>query len=630
MAGKKALPMTKRGVVAIESFNLKAPFDTSIAANSDNKPSLAVSTLAFSLVMFLLLVLNSFTQSNDYIGPDNDDVMRLIEIRDLLAGQGWFDMQQYRLGLDGGTLMHWSRIIDAPMAGLMIFFSWFTSGRQAEILAVSIWPLMLIVPFLWASGRGAFHLGGQRAMLVAQTLCAVFIYSVHRFHPGSIDHHNAQIALVALIIAMMLDPEKKTSSFIVAGIAASIALVIGAETTPLLAVLAVIIAAFWGIYGVDYRKAAMAFGFSYAACVSIAFVVFIPSSHYTTVTCDNFSISFASLSIVGGVLLGMSALLFSEKSSAYRVGSLMVSGALVAGLLLKIAPQCLQNPYASLDPLLITLWLNNVSEAQSFLSEMSIDPATMGAFYAMGIISTIICGYRIKQGNNVAAYSLLLVASLASFLLSCIQIRGFIFAITISIFPISAMIADLHKAYRADPANKKAALAFVLMALISTPATWGLAGTLLNEAAQATPVSGKAGIAIGQKSCRDAADMMQLAALDPGLVAGDSNIGAHVLRYTKDRVLSAPYHRNPGGMLTVLKIQLAQPDEAEKIMRAANVRYYVVCETNTASGTIAEREPTGFSAMLAKGQVPSYLEKLPSPVGSNLTVYALRPPSSAS
>jgi len=280
----------------------------------DDKRTLAFSTLAFSLIV-IFFFLTGLIGSTDYIGPDNDDVMRLNEIRDLLAGQGWFDLQQYRLGLDGGTPMHWSRIIDAPMAGLMVFFSFFTSVRQAEILAVSIWPMMLIFPFIWASGRGAFHLGGRRAMFIAQLVTAIFAFSVHRFNPGSIDHHNAQMALVALIFAMLLDPERKMSSFVVAGIAASIALVIGAETTPLLAVVAIIIAGLWGVYGVDYRKAAAAFGFSFAACVSIAFLVFVPSSKYTVVTCDSFSVSFASLSVAGGVLLGISALLFSEKNS---------------------------------------------------------------------------------------------------------------------------------------------------------------------------------------------------------------------------------------------------------------------------------------------------------------------------
>ena len=604
------------------------PVSVSNSTGIQSERSLAISTLVFASIVIVFL-LSGILNAPDYIGPDNDDVMRLVEIRDLLAGQGWFDLQQYRLGLDGGTLMHWSRIIDAPMAGLMILFSLFTSGPRAEFLAVTIWPLLLIFPFIWATGRGAFYLGGRHAMLFAQLLAAIFSLSVHRFHPGSIDHHNAQIALVAILIAMMLDPERKASSFIIAGIAASIALVIGAETTPLLAVFAVIIAALWGIYGVDYSKAAIAFGFSFAGFVSVAFLLFIPSPQYATVTCDNFSISFASLSVAGGVLLGISAFLFSEKSFAYRAGSLLVAGALVGGLLFKVAPQCLQNPYASLDPLLITLWLNKVTEAQSFFSELHKNPATIGAFYAVGFLSIVICAYRIKKGKNVKAYSILLVASLAAFLLSCMQVRGFIFASTISIFPISALIADLHKAYRADPANKKAALAFVGMALISTPLVWGFGGVLLSQTVQMIFVPATVSKVKDRKICRAESDMTQLGSLPPGLVAGDSNIGTHILRYTKNSVLAAPYHRNPKGMLMELKIEMASPLDAEKIMRDINVRYFVVCNTDQESGGTVDASPDGLLAHLQKGSVPEYLEKLPTPSGSNLSVYVLRPPVQA-
>jgi len=70
------------------------------------------------LTIGLLLLLN-LPGRGDYVGSDDDDVMRLVEVRDLLAGQSWFDLTQYRLGLDGGTLMHWSRLIDLPIAVLI-------------------------------------------------------------------------------------------------------------------------------------------------------------------------------------------------------------------------------------------------------------------------------------------------------------------------------------------------------------------------------------------------------------------------------------------------------------------------------------------------------------------------------
>jgi hypothetical protein len=48
-----------------------------------------------------------------------DDAMRLVEVRDLIAGQGWFDLVEHRLD-PPGIAMHWSRLIDAPLAGLIL------------------------------------------------------------------------------------------------------------------------------------------------------------------------------------------------------------------------------------------------------------------------------------------------------------------------------------------------------------------------------------------------------------------------------------------------------------------------------------------------------------------------------
>ena len=53
--------------------------------------------------------------------PDPDDALRLAQVRDLIAGQSWFDLHQYRIDpLNGGVLMHWSRIVDVPLAALIL------------------------------------------------------------------------------------------------------------------------------------------------------------------------------------------------------------------------------------------------------------------------------------------------------------------------------------------------------------------------------------------------------------------------------------------------------------------------------------------------------------------------------
>ncbi len=97
------------------------------------------TVIAYSVILAAAILITKLSGATDYVGPDNDDGMRLVEVRDFLAGQGWFDLMQYRLGLDGGTLMHWSRLIDLPIASLIWFFGLFVPHETAEALALGVW-----------------------------------------------------------------------------------------------------------------------------------------------------------------------------------------------------------------------------------------------------------------------------------------------------------------------------------------------------------------------------------------------------------------------------------------------------------------------------------------------------------
>jgi hypothetical protein len=592
------------------------------------KPGLIETTVLLSIAVILVMVLGNIGVMRDYVGKDNDDVMRLVEVRDLLAGQSWFDMHQYRLGLEGGTLMHWSRFIDAPIALLIMFFSLFMSPSMAEIAGVSTWPLLLVAPFIWATGLGGQHLGGRPVMILSQLLATIFVLMINRFHPGSIDHHNMQMVLVLVIVTMLMDKEKKGSSYAIAGFASALALAIGAETTPLLAIVAIVVATLWGIFGISYRKAATSYGLSFATFSLMAFFATTPAGRLTAVTCDNLSFAFAGLAGIGGFSLALSAMLYTGKLTGMRLLMLGVTGALVSSFLLTFAPQCLHNPLDSLDPLLHTLWLSSVTEAQSIVSEFKNFPETIGLFYAPGVLAMVVCLLRIIRKEMVTSYSILFVLIAVSTAIACYQIRAAIFANVIAMLPLSALIADLQASMRADPKNQKKALAFVVVVLASIPAFWGISGILIKNAIQDENNRLESELKATKKMCRDETDFQQLASLPTGLVASASDTGAHILRYTQNRALSAPYHRNPDGMLIQLKIGLAPKSEAETILRNNNVNYYVVCDTNTEEERIAKVAPAGMAAGLIKGIVPDFLEKLPKPAGSNLTVYVVRPASS--
>src|SRR5688500_8939772 len=73
---------------------------------------------------------------------DTDDNMWMMQVRALLEGQGWFDLRQYRLSPPGGADIHWSRLVDLPIAGLKLLLAPFLGGRVAEQWAASLAPLL--------------------------------------------------------------------------------------------------------------------------------------------------------------------------------------------------------------------------------------------------------------------------------------------------------------------------------------------------------------------------------------------------------------------------------------------------------------------------------------------------------
>ena len=75
--------------------------------------------------------------------PDPDDIMRLLQVRDLLGGQGWLDAHQYRIdAANGGVLMHWSRLVDIPLAIVIGALTPVVGSAAAETAALFLIPLI--------------------------------------------------------------------------------------------------------------------------------------------------------------------------------------------------------------------------------------------------------------------------------------------------------------------------------------------------------------------------------------------------------------------------------------------------------------------------------------------------------
>lgn len=603
------------------------------SAGSDER-SLRTSPLAplhlpVMLAFFVLVAVTAamhFMSYVDYVGADNDDVMRLVEVRDLLAGQGWFDLMQYRLGLEGGTLMHWSRLIDLPIANLIMLFSLFMSPVMAEASALFVWPLLTTLPVFYALGLGGGVLAGLQGRLMALVLAFLFVLGINRFQPGSIDHHNVQLGLIAIIAACLILPGRPPIPHAIAGMAAALAIAIGAETTPHILIAALIVALQWLWLGKVMKSAAAAFALAMMTTLTAVFFLTVPPARYGQVACDALSTGFYSLGVVGAGCFFLAVSATSGRGFKSRLTALGLAGTATLGATLVIAPQCLGNPLGTLDPLLVSMWLNNVTEAQSAWAQISAEPWTAGGFYLVPVLAMGLCARRIYQGRQVQAYGVLLALLLVSWSIALVQVRGAVFSNLLSAIPMAALVAEMRTRANADPKNLRKGLAFAGSALAAVPFVWALSGVLFSMAIN--KVSGEeVGSLPTQEEpiCTNAAAMEFLAREPAGVVAGASNLGAHILRFTPHRVLAAPYHRNQGGMLTELHAAMATPKDAVKFLRGAGVTIVAFCKTDPQVGSVTKVAPEGFYAQLGTGMVPDWLEPVPGTQDQPLQLFRVKP-----
>ena len=81
-----------------------------------------------------------------------DDFMRMVQVRDWINGQNWYNLTQYRLDPPAGAVMHWTRLVDMPIGALVLGLAPFAGRAGAELLAAALWPLLMLLPTLALAG----------------------------------------------------------------------------------------------------------------------------------------------------------------------------------------------------------------------------------------------------------------------------------------------------------------------------------------------------------------------------------------------------------------------------------------------------------------------------------------------
>jgi hypothetical protein len=547
---------------------------------------------------------------------DTDDALRLVQVRAFLHGQGWFDLHEARLGPPAGYDSHWSRLIDAGLAGLFLVFNLFTGTELAERLMRAVWPVLWIVPTAIGAAALAWRIAGRGAANVVLLFVVIGLPAYQQFRPGRIDHHNVQIALALLALAAAAWSDRLRWCAIAAGLLTGLAMAIGLEG---LAFLMVAGAAPALAYALDRAgaPALQSYGLALAAGTAAGFVVSVGPDHWGRSVCDSMAVNWMAPVVAAGLLLAAAGRLLASNRAVVRCGALGGIVVIAAALFAAIEPRCLGGPYAMMDPALRPIWLAHVTEMQPLVS-VALKTPVMGAailaFPAVTLVAALLLtGDREVRRNP--GFLLAAVAFLLAMAMTFATAKIFNYAIWMGMPVVAAWSLHLFARFRL---HSLAARTFA--AILLTPAVLSAVAIAVVQAAGVDKVDDKP----AERRCFQTAGYAQLARLPQGLIATDVDYGPFVLALTPHRVLGAPYHRLAAGIMAAHQAFALPPDGARQVLERNGVDYVVSCGKHTFVGVTDAERDASLWAHLAAGEIPDWLDKLPEQEGEAFTVYRVR------
>lgn len=586
-------------------------------------PLLLAVLLAFALALFLSWSRAvTIWQTGSFF--DTDDAMRAVQVRDWMAGQGWFDLAAHRLGPPEGLFMHWSRVVDVPLALLARAFGTALSPDMAERAARIAWPLALQMSLIAAMAYAARVLAGPGAMLPAAMLIVFGGVTYTQFQPGRVDHEALQIVLLTLMTGTLLeslDPAKAPRAALT-GIAVAVSLAVSLENLPFVAVGLAALPVAWTIAGDRHRGALVWLALGLGLAAPAMFVATVAPARYAVFSADAFSAPHVAGAVMGSAILVLLAVLTpfcgtgGLGSLGRRAALLAALGGTVAATMLWAFPGCLQGPFAAMDPLVKRLWLDQVREVQPMLAALQERPGTTLALIGPAVVGSIgaLVALAATGGVGRVRWAVLAALVLAGFVGSLWGIR-----VAFSLQPLAllggAWAVDRSLVWARGSRRRSAAtiVPFVLFLACSTLG-WALlpfGSTSSREDAEEA----------ADRRCYSASALEPLDGLAPGRAFAPLDTGPFLLAHTSLSVVAGPFHRNDAGNLAVLKGFTAPPDAARAIVRDTGARYVVICPSPAplpAGAAVQDDLATALDA----GRVPAWLKPVPLG-GTPYRVYAV-------
>ena len=532
---------------------------------------------------------------------DTDDNMRLMQVRGLLGGQGWYDLRNYRLNPPYGFDIHWSRLVDLPIAGLILLLRPFAGPVWAERLACGVAPLLPLSIVMVALAATVRRLVAP----VAWTLALVFLMgataTLAMFMPDRIDHHGWQLAMLAVSVAGLCDPQGARGGALV-GVSSAVSLTIGLELLPYAVSAGAIIALRW-VWDRGEAERLRVYALTLAGGAALGFAVFASYANRAP-RCDALTPVWLSAVVAAGALLFVLSLLRVERREV-RLALVIAAGGAVAAFFALAFPQCLGRP-EQVSQELYDNWLSNVREAKPIYRHPLRNALPIAALPIVGVIGAIVATWRARRQENIVGWAsvLLFVAFAAAMLLW--QMRA---GPAAQLMAIPGAVA-LGWVLFPWLLGHKSVLIRVFGTVGGFVLVSGLAGGLaikwfpIDRPSEYTKRVNRAGA-----RCNSLVQLARLNRVLPVQTAFTFNdLGPRLIVTTHLSAIGGPYHRNGAAILDVQHAFKRSPEEARAIMLRHGATVLLTCP-DMAESTIYRYKARGeFYDRLAKGERFAWLE----------------------
>jgi len=548
-------------------------------------------------------IVNRWAAIRGFALGDTDDNLRLAQVRALLGGQDWYDLSQHRLDrAHGGANIHWSRLVDLPLGGLMLALRPLLGGPDAERWAAAIAPLLALLPMLFGLALIARRLVGPRVVPLVLVTITFAASATGMVQPLRLDHHGWQLALLALGLAGLADPMRARGGATL-GLASAASLAIGLELLIYLALMGGATVMFWVADRAEGKRLT-----SYAASLSggtaLAFLLFASTANRAAV-CDALSPVWLGDALVAGAAMLILSRLKIDRWPM-RLAAAAVAGATIAGFHALAAPHCLER-LEGVSPEATRLWLSHVREARPIYRHGWQVVALMLSLPVAGLIGWALLAWRTRQNPDLLRRTLAVaLTSIAALALLFWQTR------TGPAAQMMAIPAAVAVAFILAP------LAFTARsALVQIPGT--VIAVLVGLGAVVPLIVGQfpgkpktavqKAVDLANRRCPSLAAMAPVARQPKGVVFSFVDLGPRLIAVTRHDAIAGPYHRNDRAIADVMNAFRGDAVQARRIIvDEYRSDYLLVCPNMSTATIFASEAPRGFYMQLIAGRIPDWLE----------------------